>query len=155
VLTNSDAGTALLNDLFLDDWALRRFAGVSNIPAPPLTLTDAELAPYLGHYFGQQSDIDGTVYTYEFEFVADNGRLVLMFGGQAVDGFAFYRKDYVVDLPLNGGTREGVRANFVRGPDGTVQWFRLGGRLARRGAPSAAARDERRATTFNPRSLLS
>lgn len=155
VLTNSDAGSALLGDLFVDDWALRRFAGVSNIPAPPLRLTDAGLAPYLGRYSGQQIDIDGTVYTQEFEFVAGNGRLVLMFGGQAEDGFAFYRKDYVVDLPLNGGTEEGVRANFVRGPDGTVQWFRIGGRLFRRGAPSAAARGGRRATTFNPRSLLS
>ncbi|GAA1027652.1 serine hydrolase domain-containing protein [Virgisporangium ochraceum] len=154
VLTNSDAGTALLDDLFIDDWALRRFARVSNLPAPPLTLTKAELAPYLGTYSGQQIDLDGTVYTQEFELVADSGRLVLMFGGQAVDGFAFYRKDHVVDLPLNGGTEEGVRANFVRGPDGTVQWFRLGGRLARRGAPDTA-RSGRRATTFNPRSLLS
>ncbi|TDB70665.1 hypothetical protein [Micromonospora sp. KC723] len=35
---------------------------------------------------------------------------------------------------LDGGTEEGVRANFARGPDGTVQWFRFGGRI------SAAAR---------------
>ncbi|TDC86118.1 hypothetical protein E1193_00125 [Micromonospora sp. KC606] len=56
---------------------------------------------------------------------------------------------------LDGGTEEGVRANFVRGPDGTVQWFRFGGRLSRRGAPSAAARGGRRATTFKPWSLLS
>jgi hypothetical protein len=79
---------------------------------------------------------------------------VLTFDGQPEDGFAFYRKDYVVDLPLNGGAEEGIRANFVRGPDGTVQWFRLGGRLARRVTPDAT-RGGRRATTFNPRSLLS
>ncbi|GAB7036566.1 MULTISPECIES: serine hydrolase domain-containing protein [Catenuloplanes] len=152
VLTNSDAGPALLDDLFVGDWALRRLAGVSNIPAPPLTLTDAELAPYLGRYSGQQIDVDGTVYTQEFEFVADRGRLVLMAGGAAVDGFAFYRKDYVVDLPLRGGTEEGIRANFVRGPDGSVRWFRIGGRLYRRGGTAAATA---RVRPFNPRPALS
>ena len=60
-----------------------------------------------------------------------------------------------VELPPDGGTEEGVRVNFVRGPDGTVRWFRFGGRLFHRGAPSAAARGGPRATTFNPRSLLS
>lgn len=151
VLTNSDAGPALLDELFVEDWALRRFAGVGNLPARPLTLTDAELAPYLGRYSGRLIDVDGTAYTQEFEFVADRGRLVMVAGGQAVDGFAFYRRDYVVDLPLSGGTEEGIRANFVRAPDGSVRWFRIGGRLYRRGATDATARTR----AFHPRPALS
>jgi hypothetical protein len=50
MLTNSDGGEKLHNDLFVDDWALRRFAGISNLPAVPRALTPGELAPYEGHY---------------------------------------------------------------------------------------------------------
>ncbi|GAB7045687.1 serine hydrolase domain-containing protein [Catenuloplanes indicus] len=82
------------------------------------------------------------------------GDLVMLSGGQAVDGFAFYRRDYVVDLPLSGGTEEGIRANFVRAPDGSVRWFRIGGRLYRRGVPTTAA-DAGRAVPFHRRPKLS
>jgi hypothetical protein len=53
VLTNSDGGPKLLAELAIDDRALRRFAGVSNLPAEPRALTQAELAPYEGRYTGQ------------------------------------------------------------------------------------------------------
>lgn len=35
VLTNSDGGFHMINDLFASDWALQRFAGLSNLPATP------------------------------------------------------------------------------------------------------------------------
>ena len=56
VLTNSDGGPKLLKDLFIDDWALRRFAGVSNLPAKPRALTRSQLAPYEGLYTGRIID---------------------------------------------------------------------------------------------------
>jgi CubicO group peptidase (beta-lactamase class C family) len=56
VLTNSEGGVKLTSDLFIDDWALRRFAGVSNLPAKPRALSRRELAPYEGLYTGRVID---------------------------------------------------------------------------------------------------
>jgi Beta-lactamase len=54
VLTNSEGGPNLVRDLFVDDWALRRFAGVSTPPAVPRVLNPGELAPYEGRYESQE-----------------------------------------------------------------------------------------------------
>jgi hypothetical protein len=56
VLTNCTSGPSLIAELFLDDWALRLFAGLSNPPAVPRTLTPAQLAPYEGLYWAQEVD---------------------------------------------------------------------------------------------------
>jgi CubicO group peptidase (beta-lactamase class C family) len=48
MLTNCESGPNLIAQLFYDDWALRRFAGLSNLPAATRRLSDAELAPYEG-----------------------------------------------------------------------------------------------------------
>jgi CubicO group peptidase (beta-lactamase class C family) len=60
VLTNSDSGLSLLAELFTDDWALRRFPGVSNLPAAPQSLSPGDLAPYEGRYVAYQIDDDGS-----------------------------------------------------------------------------------------------
>jgi hypothetical protein len=46
---------------------------------------------------------------------------------------AFYRDNYAVVLDADGQPGP-VRADFVRGPDGRVAWFRFGGRLHARQA---------------------
>jgi len=75
----------------------------------------------------------------ELDLVADAGQLVVRLGGADVVRLVFYRKDYVlVRLPDGGESHS--RANFVRGPDGTVAWFRFGGRLYRHGGAPAALR---------------
>jgi CubicO group peptidase (beta-lactamase class C family) len=74
-LTNSQGGAKLTAELFTDDWALRRFAGVSNLPAEPRTLTQAELAPYEGRYTSRIIDTAGAVKETEWELKADNGQL--------------------------------------------------------------------------------
>ncbi len=155
VLTNSDGGPKLLGDLFVDDWALRRFAGVSNLPAKPRSLSRPELAPYEGIYTGQIIDPillpSGTVVETEIELKGTpNGRLrmrrtdsvesPILDDPSAVAGtedgpaaefrLAFYRDDYV--LVYDGSGEPPFRANFVRGHDGSVEWLRFGGRLYRR-----------------------
>ena len=50
MLTNSEGGTQLRMDLFYDDWALQRFAGLHNPPAVPTRLPLARLADYEGTY---------------------------------------------------------------------------------------------------------
>ena len=138
MLTNSEGAVSLLNELFADDWALRRFAGVSNLPAAPQNLSAADLAPYEGRWVAQQVGTNGGVEPTVISLQAANGQLGGSMGddrsGPEADvttthvGFAFYRPDYVLDLGPD-GKPTGTRSNFVRGADGSVAWFRNHGRL--------------------------
>jgi len=138
MLTNSEGAVSLLNELFADDWALRRFAEVSNLPATPQNLSAADLAPYEGRWVAQQVGTNGSVEPSVISLQAANGQLGGSMGddssGPEADvttthvGFAFYRPDYVLDLGPD-GKPTGTRSNFVRGADGSVAWFRNHGRL--------------------------
>jgi CubicO group peptidase (beta-lactamase class C family) len=155
VLTNSEGGPKLLGELFIDDWVLRRFAGVSNLPAEPRKLTSSQLAPYEGLYTGQVIDPvflpSGTRVETKIELKGTpNGRLRMrrtdsidsavlddpsdVVGAedeQAVELLlAFYRHDYVL-VYEGSGEPTFARANFVRGRDGSVRWLLFGGRLYR------------------------
>jgi len=132
VLTNSEGGPGLTAELFADDWALRRFAGVSNLPAVPRALPAAVLAGYEGTYTAEEILPDGTAVTIAFDLVADAGQLSLRIGGTEGLRLAFYRRDYVLALAPDGSDTH-VRCNFVRGAGGSVVWLRYGGRLYRRG----------------------
>ena len=134
LLTNSAGGSRLREDLFTDDWALRRFAQVTNLPAVPRHLSAAELAPYEGRYLNRRINEAGTGEETEVEFRADQGRLqgTSTSGGESSElGLAFYRRDYGLDLDA-AGQQVGSRSDFLRGPDGRVLWWRNHGRLHRR-----------------------
>ncbi|MBG6136468.1 serine hydrolase domain-containing protein [Longispora fulva] len=141
VLTNSESGTRLTSALCVDDWVLKRFAGISNLPATPRTLSASQLAPYEGRYVAQVIEGDGTLRDFHTRLTADKGRLryrVLSPQDQPIDpgpgdtdALAFYRDDYVLTLDVD-GTPRGSRADFIRGSTGQVVWFRLGGRLNRK-----------------------
>jgi hypothetical protein len=130
MLTNSESGPALLKEFFVKDWALRHFAGVSNLPAVPRTLPARALARYEGGYVTAQVGLDGALVESGFELVADGGRLVMMQNGVAGTAFAFYRRDHVLLLDETGQPL-GYRADFLRSPDGRVTWLRSGGTLCR------------------------
>jgi CubicO group peptidase (beta-lactamase class C family) len=155
VLTNSDGGPGLLGELFADDWALRRFAGVSNLPAKPRALSRRELAPYEGLYTGQIIDPvfspSGTVVRTKIELKGTPDGRLRMRRTDSLDAsvlddppdlagtedepaeesrLAFYRKDYVLVYDQSGEPTF-YRANFVRGHEGSVKWLRFGGRLYR------------------------
>jgi CubicO group peptidase (beta-lactamase class C family) len=152
VLTNSDTGPLLLAELFAGDWALRRFAGVHNLPAVPRALPDAALAAYTGSFTGEEFGFDGLPVEVPLESVADAGQLSVRYEGLELLRLAFYRKDYVVVLNAD-GTDTFSRANFVRGRDGTVDWLRFGGRLYRRGAATTALRAGGRRSPLTPATL--
>ncbi|GIF12973.1 serine hydrolase domain-containing protein [Actinoplanes teichomyceticus] len=138
VLTNSDTGPNLLGDLFADDWALSRFAGVHNLPAKPGTLPDAELAGYAGRYVYEQIGFDGTAVSVAVNLVPDAGRLSIRGDDGTAGGWlVFYRRDYALEQDLAGNYGAG-RDNFVRGADGSVTFLRAGGRLFRRTPPGSA-----------------
>ena len=60
LLTNSWGGAPLKVELFYEDWALQRFAGLHNPPAEPVHLTPAQLAQYEGSYVAESIDQSGT-----------------------------------------------------------------------------------------------
>jgi CubicO group peptidase (beta-lactamase class C family) len=145
MLTNSEGGDQLRNELFADDWALQRFAGVSNLPAVPRALSPGELAPYEGRYEGQEINDRGAVEETVIELRGDQGQLHATSTHQlppplpaptdpapTVQEYrlAFYRDDYVLVLDAT-GQPNGTRANFVRDTDGGMAWLRLHGRLYR------------------------
>jgi CubicO group peptidase (beta-lactamase class C family) len=135
LLTNSEGGPGLVAELFADDWALKRFAGVRNLPAVPRP--QPGLSAYEGSYTAEQIGLDGTSAILQLDLaVAGNGRLSVSVGGQDALRLAFYRRDYVLALGPDGSDTH-VRANFVRGADGQVAWLRYGGRLFRRGGATA------------------
>jgi Beta-lactamase len=142
VLTNSEGGDSLLNDLYADDWSLRTFAGVSNLPATPQHLSAADLAPYAGRYVNDSITVSGSDDQSVIDFQAGDGQLVGTMGdgdantgpdpkSSAKIGLAFYRTDYVLVLGAD-NKPNGNRSNFVRGPDNNIVWFRTHGRLYRR-----------------------
>jgi CubicO group peptidase (beta-lactamase class C family) len=140
VLTNSEGGSPLLTELFADDWALRRFAGVGNLPAAPQHLSTADLSPFEGRYVASQVVANGNLETTVIDFHVGDGQLngTMSAGDASSDpeaedtstqlGLAFYRPDYGLDLGPDGNPT-GTRSDFVRDPDGTIAWFRNHGRL--------------------------
>jgi hypothetical protein len=130
LLTNSQGGPNLVDELFVDDWALRRFAGLRNLPAVPRRLSPRELARYEGRYTQQVVGPAGDLETGEYALTAANGQLLATAGGAPAARLAFYRPDYVLVLTPDGQPTS-LRANFVRGAGGHVEWLRLGGRLSR------------------------
>jgi CubicO group peptidase (beta-lactamase class C family) len=131
VLTNSEGGPKLVRDLVVDDWALQRFAGVSNLPAVPRALTPGELAPYEGRYERQAIQVDGAVVETLVELRGEQGQLHMRTRSDSdtVGEFrlAFYRDDYVL---VRDGTGQLLgRADFVRDADGLVAWLRFAAQL--------------------------
>lgn len=152
VLTNSDTGPQLLADLFNDDWALRRFAGVSNLPAVPRPLAEAELAAYAGRYVSQGFNLQGALESNSIDLrPGPDGQLLGTFRvgvdvdvlddpveiGDPENGFfnfrlAFYKPDFALVLDLAGRPSGFRRINFLRGSDGRVTFIRFSGRLSQK-----------------------
>jgi CubicO group peptidase (beta-lactamase class C family) len=143
VLTNSEGGTHLVNELFGDDWALRSFAAISNLPATPQHLDAVALEPYQGRYVAEHIDQAGIAGQAIIEFRVGDGQLDGTMSAPDITGnnpeqesgsrlgLAFYQPDYGIDLgPDNKPV--GTRSDFVRGSDGAIAWFRSHGRLYRR-----------------------
>jgi CubicO group peptidase (beta-lactamase class C family) len=132
MLTNSDGGSKLRLELFYDDWALQRFAGLHNPPAEPMRLPAARLAEYEGSYVNLGIDRAGnwveTVLTVQGNDGVLSGELAL---GDAVSDIdlTFYRDEYVLVEHDKSQPPGSYRANFVRDADGRVAWLSYGGRM--------------------------
>lgn len=134
MLTNSRGGPKLVSELFGDDWALRRFAAITNLPAVPRALSPSELAPYEGHYTAQAIDTTGAMETSDVQLTGDGGQLAMTVSEQGnVEHFrlAFYRPDYVLGFDADNQPAN-TRLDFLRDLKGNVLWLRRSGRLYRR-----------------------
>jgi hypothetical protein len=134
LLTNAERGERLITDLFATDWVLRRFVGLTNLPAPPRSLSASELAQYEGDYVTEFITADNKIASSKMELTGrPDGTLKLRFpeDGSGVTDLTsgvvtFYAGDYVIDEII------GLRHNFLRDGSGAVVWFRFGGTLFRR-----------------------
>jgi CubicO group peptidase (beta-lactamase class C family) len=132
MLTNSDGGARLRLELFYDDWALQRFAGLHNPPAAPIPRTAAQVADYEGTYVNRSLDQAGGWSETAIALHGADGALrgQVDQGGSGSDlGLTFYRDEYVLVDSASSGPPGSYRANFVRGADGRVTWLSYGGRL--------------------------
>jgi CubicO group peptidase (beta-lactamase class C family) len=132
VLTNADRGAELHREV--TTWALAHYLGAREPEPQPLTLTDAERAPYLGKYTAKLTDV---------ELLWHDGTLLLQVipkgGFPARDTpprpspppapVAIVAGDRLVGL---GGGLRGTHGEFLRNPDGTIAWLRWGGRVSQR-----------------------
>lgn len=134
LLTNGDGGDQLRSELFYKDWVLRRFAGLSNLPAPPRILSASELAPYEGRYEAETITADKQVEISALQLTGrPDGTLRLTSSGSEVFEIptfeailTFYADDHII------AESTGLRSSFLRDESGAVAWLRFGGRLFRR-----------------------
>jgi CubicO group peptidase (beta-lactamase class C family) len=130
ILTNSTSGPMVIADVDRSGWALSRFAGLHNPPAAPKALSSQALSAYEGRYHSWVVPPDGSPKKPErltVELRADGGGLRAT--GDLELSLAFYRRDYVVTTDAQ---RLSKRSDFVRGPDGSIAWYRDNGRIFRR-----------------------
>ena len=134
LLTNSSGGTPLKVDLFYDDCALQRFAGLHNPPATPIRLSPDRLAEYEGSYVSQEIDQSGAMQRTVMTATARDGQLkwAVEARGESAQTLTFYRDDYVLVEGEGLGQPGSARGDFVRDPDGRIVWYSFGGRLHRR-----------------------
>ncbi|MCL4232066.1 MAG: beta-lactamase family protein [Dehalococcoidia bacterium] len=135
VLTNADRGRQLHRAVTAA--TLDQLLGLREPPPALLTCEEGSLSEYAGKYSAVLSDLEITA----------NGGLVLeelrsadrAVGDQALRplpvppvrlGFTAPGRVVALDFPY-----EGDRGEFIRGPGGDIEWFRWGGRIARRQTP--------------------
>ena len=122
LLTNSDGGSKLRTQLFFGDTFLQPYVHVRNLPAVAASLSASELAQYEGGYTATMIDFEGKSQQLELHLVAADGGLNLSTPAGVSLTLRFYGYDRVA-------SSDGARLEFLRAVDGSIQWFRYGGRL--------------------------
>jgi hypothetical protein len=134
VLTHSSGGSALGSSVL--DWALKHYLGQGEAPVvPTLPLTPSLEQEYVGRYDAGQWDqeitaVDGKLYTqmHLTDVPADTPEEVLA-------AFRVPPTELVLTAPdvvAPAAAPQRSAGDFMRGPDGRVEFLRYGLRLARR-----------------------
>lgn len=131
-LTNSDRGSELYQPL--TRWALGQFLGIQERDPEPLDTGEAQLAEYVGNY---------TAAANEMQISLRQGELVLQNlpkGGFPIQDSPAPSPPPAVRMALCGPDRvvildepgRGNQGEFLRGAQGELIWFRIGGRVHKR-----------------------
>jgi CubicO group peptidase (beta-lactamase class C family) len=143
VLTNSSRGGELHRDV--TRWALRAYLGIDEQNPEPLELPEGQLAAYAGRYTAALNDA---------ELELRDGALIMRITPKG----GFPTKDsspgptppavrlaacaadqvIVLDPPF-----KDLRGEFLRNPDGSIAWFRFGGRVLARRTDHRSANEDR------------
>jgi hypothetical protein len=129
VLTNSERGSELYQPLVR--LALRLYLGVDERDPQPIAASPAQLEPYAGRYTAALDDV--TLALRGDDLVME----VSPKGGFPTPDtppsatpppmrVALCGEDQVIVLDP---PSQGARGEFLRGPDGAISWFRIGGRV--------------------------
>ena len=132
LLTNSDTGAELNRSVTA--WVLEHYLGIVEPAQPHMSRSETELASYAGNY---------TAALNHTELSIKDGQLMMQLTPKG--GFpykdspanptppptrlAFIETDRVVALDA---PSTGVQGEFLRDPDGRIEWFRFGSRIKRR-----------------------
>ncbi len=132
VLTNADRGSELHGEA--TDWILRRYLGLEDPEPAPLDATADQRAPYAGRYTAAMQDIELTVSDggFSLQRIPKGGFPNKEVAAPATPPpvrAALYAENLLIclDEPM-----KGTRGEFLRDPDGTIAWLRLGSRAHRR-----------------------
>lgn len=134
ILTNADRGDNLL--LEVTRWALNYYLGVSEPARVHQPRTPEQLAGYAGHYAATLTLADLTVRDGVLVLeTRDSERIRELMENPPPppppSPVAFFGEDAIVATE---GPLKDLTAEFLRNPDGSIAWLRLGGRLYRREA---------------------
>ncbi|MDQ3875807.1 MAG: beta-lactamase family protein [Actinomycetota bacterium] len=129
VLTNHEYGGVVIERL--REPVLQAYLGIRDPEPRPLSVEPDRLAEYAGLYTSWMADAEVAVSGAELEV-----RLTQKRGFPTPESqirpppppgrFLFYDEDWVF---AHEGVWRGERAGFLRGPDGRIEWFQLGGRV--------------------------
>jgi CubicO group peptidase (beta-lactamase class C family) len=126
--TNSLYGGAAIRPI--ERWLFQAVAGLRRSDPPLTTLTDAELAEYAGRYTNPLSTITVTVEDGGLSLRASSYNTMTQ---QTIDypPVRYYPADTDTFMATS-GREEGVTIDFVRHPNGSLRFIRVGGRFAER-----------------------
>jgi CubicO group peptidase (beta-lactamase class C family) len=125
VLTNHDSGGAA-HTAFIKE-ALRRWFGLEWPGAPVITLPGEQLESRAGRYSHGLDDLTLSVTPEGFNVAVVHRN---PFDHEEKPGKPFRLRPISADIFVaDGGGRDGAHADFIRNPDGSVRFLRLGGRL--------------------------
>jgi len=134
LLTNSGRGSQLNRDLTRA--AIREYLGVTITDPTPVTTSEAELVEYAGRYSRPYQDVvvkrEGSrLMIQSFQKQGFPTPTTPIQPPQPAAPYAFYAKDRLIATE---GLQKGARAQFIRRPDGSIGWIRVGSRLNKREA---------------------
>ena len=133
VLTNGSRGAELHRDVAR--WALETYLGVREPEPPQRPLNAQQLAAYAGRYSARLADSELCVQDgYLTMQVTPNGGFPDKNSPPSAPppppvrlAFVYYDQVLALDAPM-----KDMRGDFIRADDGSIAWFRFGGRIRKR-----------------------